>query len=88
MRVRVTVTADQMAMMSKTAEQRDGWVKWYRDDIQSTWKNSEWYVTVMENAIAKGDHDTAEWAKGMIRSLRKPLQHKQDMIDKLNAMTF
>ena len=88
MRVRVTITADQMAMSVKTAEERDRWVKWYRNDIQSVWKNSEWYVTVMDNAIAKGDHETAEWAKRMICSLRKPLQHKQNMIDKLNAMAF
>lgn len=88
-RVRVTVTADQLAMMVSNDEQRKAWIERYEGEIEAIKRNSlrDAKERYEKNMKAGSIHDT-EWAKGMIKSLERTIAHKYNMIDKLMAMQF
>ena len=89
MTIRVTITADQMAMMTKTAKNRDAWVERYEDEIEAIKRNGmRLAMEEHEDAVKSGDAHRIQFTEGRIRYINRLIAHKRKMINKLNALTF
>ena len=87
MKIRVTVTVDQLAMMVKSDEQRNAWINRYRAEIRGIERNAlkDAKERYEKNLKAGSLHDT-EWAERMVRSLERKIAQKRRMIEKLIAI--
>lgn len=89
MTIRVTVTADQMAMTTKTAQNRDAWVERYEEEIEAIKRNGlRLAYEEHEEAVKNGDAHQIKFTEGRIRYINRQIAHKQKMIAKLKAMEF
>ena len=86
MRVRIRVTADELALSTQSAKSRDGWVEKYENEIKMITENTlSKFIERYEN---NPDDPDREWVACNIRYLKRKIAHKRNTIKKLMAMKF